>query len=795
MVNIRAMDHEELAELFKSEVKHDEVFKSQKELFEEVARAITDQNLDILAANVATGNGKTEVARVLMKATEIISDRNYTVVFATPNNQLLSEMQEISKEEYFKDSEVTFVVIPGKNNFVCKTAKKHFDEGKKITLNNGQKVSVKQGNTTANYSPSKQYGELFDYEKYGACCNYRHFASNDKSLKEVRHCEYLARRKAMADVLDGKIKGAIATNIDHFISSGVYEKDLDGNKRDTDLLLIDEGDVFREKVQEHAKIKLPGSYKRTLKANGPEGVSQGIESIEPRPEVINGNDRDRKKDEVKKAFKGYIKRYRDALDTMKDRQISLSQFELQKNFQDIKSNFFQLKTYIDRETQDDEILTYRLVDGNNGFLEVIPQNVSYRVQDILENVDTTIMMSATITKTNIKLLGLERANTDTVYIGDERDELTDKNTNILFPQKCTGMLKTADNQPIEQEGFEKSMEFCEKVFDIHKMEKGLLHVSSYDKRDMVMDYLNGTKYWDRVVTHPKASEDENLRNRRMSFETFKEAEEPLIMIGVRKYRGIDLKQSQSRFNIVFNVPYPVMNTSEFKARKDYYDYLLDENTVKAYNSPAVTETILQDIQQATGRTTRTKWDFSTTYIVDRRFGLFWNSGDYPGKERAVPWFEKKMTQLQADTEEETMTMVNAEISSKHNTERRRVIEGEEGEVLFETEEEYEEYKKKAEKKPLHSRITPSENRDDMSGLDTDDSIYTDMIEENEWEEDDEGSFITEEPQEDPTKMKNESNDFLEPSEEDPTKMNNPGSKSGLIDGSQYEDEDPTKFGE
>lgn len=787
MVDINAMDSSELAELFKSEVKHDEAFKSQEELFEEVARAITTQDLDILAANVATGNGKTEVARVLMKATEIISNRNYTVVFTTPNNQLLSEMEEISKEEYFKNSEVTFLVVPGKNNFVCKTAKEHFDKGKKITLNNGQKVSVKQGNTSANYSPSKQYGELFDYDKYGACCNYRHFEKTDESLEDVRHCEYLARRKIMADILDGKIKGAIATNIDHFISSSVYEKDLDGNKRDIDLLLVDEADVLRPKVQEHAKIKLPASHKRTLKANGPEGTSQGIETVEPRPEVIEGDDREQKKEEVKKAFKGYIKRYRDALDTMQDRQISLSQFDLQKNFQDIKSNFFQLKTYIDRENQKDEILTYRMVDGNDGFLEVIPQNVSYRIQDILENVDTTIMMSATITRTNVKLLGLEEEiNTETVYINDERDNLTDKNTNIIFPQKCSGMLKTGDNQPFEQDGFQKTMKFCKKIFDIHKMEKGILHVSSYAKRDTVMDYLETTSYWQRTVTHPKSGEDENLRTRKMGFETFKEAEEPLIMIAVRKYRGINLKQDQSRFNIVFNVPYPVMNTDQFEAKKDYYDHLLDENTTKAYNSPAVTETILQDIQQATGRTTRTKWDFSTTYIVDRRFGFFWNSGDHPGKERAVPWFERKLTQLRADTEEETMEMVNAEISSKHNTERRRVIEGENAEVLFETEKEYREYQEKIKTKPLHSRINVSDVRDDMSDLDTDDSIYTDMLQESEWEE--KGKEQTNE-------VEGQNENLLAPAEEDPTKMNSPGSKSGLIDGSQFEDEDPTKFGE
>lgn len=149
-----------------------------------------------------------------------------------------------------------------------------------------------------------------------------------------------------------------------------------------------------------------------------------------------------------------------------------------------------------------------------------------------------------------------------------------------------------------KENFPEMIKIIDRIQNIFKDVKGLIHVPSYDAAGEIASFVPGN----RLMTHGRHDFQEKL-------EEFYKSPLPLIFVSPVCQQGVDFKEDRARFQILTRVPY--LNTSdEFVAHKVQNDY-------NWYNYQA-----LIVFGQMLGRPVRSEKDFGATFLLDSRFNKF-----------------------------------------------------------------------------------------------------------------------------------------------------------------------------
>lgn len=135
-----------------------------------------------------------------------------------------------------------------------------------------------------------------------------------------------------------------------------------------------------------------------------------------------------------------------------------------------------------------------------------------------------------------------------------------------------------------------------KILQLHKGEKGIIHVSSHYMAKMIFDKLLS----DRLII----VEDFDNRDEMLDFHY--ENSRGTVLISPSLMQGIDLKDNLSRFQIIAKVPYPNLGSKYISTKKDMISDWYFYQTIKM-------------IVQSYGRSIRSQTDYAITYILDSDF--------------------------------------------------------------------------------------------------------------------------------------------------------------------------------
>ena len=203
-----------------------------------------------------------------------------------------------------------------------------------------------------------------------------------------------------------------------------------------------------------------------------------------------------------------------------------------------------------------------------------------------------IFMSATIFGKDMicKELGLNEE--ETRYI----------NVNSTFPpDRSPVIIAPIANfkYPHYNEAAEKCAGIMEMLFNYFKNEKGVIHTSSYQISNLVLDKLSKTAR-KRLVTRTKSENNEEL------IEKHSKSKTPTILMSPSIMSGVDLKDDLARFQIVLRLPYISLADPRIKY-------------ISKTDFPWYAKKMLRELVQSTGRATRSENDWAATFILDSRF--------------------------------------------------------------------------------------------------------------------------------------------------------------------------------
>lgn len=184
------------------------------------------------------------------------------------------------------------------------------------------------------------------------------------------------------------------------------------------------------------------------------------------------------------------------------------------------------------------------------------------------------------------------------------------------------------------------------IADVWEGKKGFVHCGSYSIANRIYQNLpyNIKK---KTALQDREQREESLNNwvERSATETgFDEDEGGQVFLSVGMEEGISLDDEKTRFNIIAKASYPNMNDSRVS-------YRMDENTGEGkewrwYNTQAVI-----NLEQAYGRSTRSKNDWSATYILDQSAIDLINRSEYLFED----WF---LNAVNCDFNEEVVSPSN-----------------------------------------------------------------------------------------------------------------------------------------
>ena len=131
------------------------------------------------------------------------------------------------------------------------------------------------------------------------------------------------------------------------------------------------------------------------------------------------------------------------------------------------------------------------------------------------------------------------------------------------------------------------------ICDFHKDEKGIIHTHTMEITEYIKTKLNG----DRFLFRELSSKNEDI----LKEHTLSDA--PTVLVSPSLSFGIDLKDALARFQIIVKLPYLPLSSKRIKKL-----FELDKTWY--------IDKMLNAMVQATGRATRSKNDYSVTYILD-----------------------------------------------------------------------------------------------------------------------------------------------------------------------------------
>lgn len=226
-----------------------------------------------------------------------------------------------------------------------------------------------------------------------------------------------------------------------------------------------------------------------------------------------------------------------------------------------------------------------VVDKDSKKVTFTPLRANKLTKFIFDYADNILLMSATIIdhKNFARTLGI----TDYEYVeGDSGFDATKSpiyvsSKNKLNYKNLTNTLPAICDQ-------------IKTIIEHHKTEKGIVHTHSRDITKIIQSKLSNNK---RFLFRDDLSKNEDILKEHY------ESDFPTILVSPSLAFGVDLKDHLARFQIIIKLPFPPLSSKHIKK-------LFDEDKNWYENK------MLNALVQACGRATRSKHDFSTTYILD-----------------------------------------------------------------------------------------------------------------------------------------------------------------------------------
>jgi Rad3-related DNA helicase len=226
-----------------------------------------------------------------------------------------------------------------------------------------------------------------------------------------------------------------------------------------------------------------------------------------------------------------------------------------------------------------------IIDKDAKRVVFTPLRVNRLSRYIFDYAENVLLMSATIIdhKNFAKNLGIN----DYEYVEVESD---------FDPQKSPIYVSSKNN--LNYKNLTNTLPaICEQIktiTDHHKTEKGIIHTHSRDITNFIKDKLSSNiRYLFR---------DDSANNEAILKQHY-ESDFPTVLVSPSLTFGVDLKDHLARFQIIIKLPFPPLSSKYIKKLfdldKDWYE-----------------NRMLNALVQACGRATRSKNDFSTTYILD-----------------------------------------------------------------------------------------------------------------------------------------------------------------------------------
>jgi len=226
-----------------------------------------------------------------------------------------------------------------------------------------------------------------------------------------------------------------------------------------------------------------------------------------------------------------------------------------------------------------------IIDKDSKKVSFTPLKANKLTKFIFDYGENILLMSATIIdhKNFAKTLGI----TEYEYVEGESD---------FDPQKSP--IYVSSKNKLNYKNLTNTLPaICEQIksiTDFHKTEKGIIHTHSRDITNFLKQKLCNNK---RFLFRDEFANNENILKEHY------ETDFPTVLVSPSLMFGVDLKDHFARFQIIVKLPYPPLSSKHIKK-------LFDEDKEWYENK------MLNALVQACGRATRSKHDFSTTYILD-----------------------------------------------------------------------------------------------------------------------------------------------------------------------------------
>lgn len=226
-----------------------------------------------------------------------------------------------------------------------------------------------------------------------------------------------------------------------------------------------------------------------------------------------------------------------------------------------------------------------VIDKDSKRVIFTPLKANKLTKFIFDHAENVLLMSATIIdhKNFAKNLGIH----DYEYVEIDSD---------FDPQKSP-IYVTSKNKLNYKNLTNILPHICEQIntiIDHHKNEKGVIHTHSREITNFLKSKLSNNK---RFLFRDDQSNNEAILKEHY------ETDFPTILVSPSLSYGVDLKDHLARFQILVKLPFPPLSSKHIKKLfdqdKDWYE-----------------NKMLNTLVQACGRSTRSKHDYSTTYILD-----------------------------------------------------------------------------------------------------------------------------------------------------------------------------------
>lgn len=241
---------------------------------------------------------------------------------------------------------------------------------------------------------------------------------------------------------------------------------------------------------------------------------------------------------------------------------------------------------------DDDWIIEQYHDGYSEHVRFVPVWVNKFSHLLLGHADKYLLMSATISKLDMELLGIK----------ENEMEFLD-------------MPSTFDpsNMPVIYYGFEKINRHTDRaslttvidgLIKRHHNEKGVLHTVSYSLAKYILEH---SKHDARMIANSGEqlyTDAMILDKRGEAISEFLESDDPSILVSPSVETGLDLKDDLGRWQIICKVPFASLGDKIVIRRK--------EDRPIWYTSDAINR-----IVQGSGRVCRSASDHGITYIIDK----------------------------------------------------------------------------------------------------------------------------------------------------------------------------------